>query len=84
MRKFIVLLLVVLLASCSYNQTNAKNTDKQVKYIVEVEFPVGTVKEYKAVDYLRVSSGFIKLILEDGTTLRVNEGRVIIHEIARD
>lgn len=84
MRKFIVLLLVVLLTSCSYGQTNAKNTDKQVKYIVEVEFPVGTVTEYKAVDYLRVSSGFIKLILEDGTTLRVNEGRVIIHEIARD
>ena len=84
MRKFIILLLIVLLTSCSYNQATPKNTDKQVKYIVEVEFPVGTVTEYKAVDYLRVSSGFIKLILEDGTTLRVNEGRVIIHEIVRN
>ena len=83
MRRFIVsiLLSALLLSGCSsFIEDSTTNDSQQVRYVAEVEFPVGTTKKYEIEDFYRMHSGFIRLKLKDGEYIYTNETRVVLYE----
>lgn len=80
-RGFICVLLLLLMTGCTIDQTNSDNISEETKYIVEIEFPVGTVLKYEVNDYTLLSDSRISFTLADGTKITTSTDRVLITRI---
>lgn len=83
MRRFLVIILLsaLLLSGCSsFIGDSPTNDSQQVRYVAEVEFPVGTIKKYEIEDFYRMHSGLIRLKLKNGEYIYTNESRVVLYE----